>query len=251
MEAKPFGIGARIEHPREYINTLIYGKDYPKELESASYHLVTHLKNGRSVYSFCMCPGGTVVPASSNEGMVVTNGMSEFSRDGDNSNSAILVSVSPEDFGHGALDGFVFQERLERTAFGAFGDYTAPAIRLDDFMKDSSPSDFGSVIPSYARGVNKSKLGNFLPNFVLDSMKAGFLDFDSWLSGFYLPDATLTGVETRSTSPVRILRGEDFQSPNIKGLFPIGEGAGYSGGIISSAYDGMRAAISLLDEDRI
>ena len=206
LEAKPFGLGVRVEHPREYINTLVYGENASSDIETASYHLVTHLKGGRSVYSFCMCPGGTVVGATSREGCIVTNGMSEYARDAANSNSALLVSVTPADFGDSdALAGVRFQERIERAAYGATGEYRAPAMRMDDF-------------------------------------RAGLDDFDAWMGGFYLPDATLTGVETRSTSPVRVLRTEDYSALGIIGLYPIGEGAGYAGGIVSSAYDGMRAA---------
>ncbi len=250
MESKPFGIGVRIEHPREYINTLVYGKDHPKDIETASYHLVTHLKNGRSVYSFCMCPGGTVAAASSSPSAIVTNGMSEYKRDAENSNSALLVSVNPKDFGTGALCGFDYQRKIEESAFSLFGGYAAPAIRLDGFMSNDPSAAFGSVIPSYPRGVERSCFDRCLPSFITDSLKMALGEFDSWMKGFYLPDATLTGVETRSTSPVRILRGEDFSALGFSGLYPIGEGAGYSGGIVSSAYDGLRCAHAVLAKNK-
>ena len=250
MENKPFGIGVRIEHPREYINALIYKNHKDEGLETASYHLVTHLKNNRSVYSFCMCPGGTVVAATSHEGAVVTNGMSEYKRDADNSNSALLVSVTPADFGADPLSGFIYQENIEKKAFSVSGDYKAPAIRLDDFLSEQSGTDFASVKPSYARGVVKSSLNSVLPDFVISSLREGIREFDSWLPGFYLPDATLTGAETRSTSPVRILRKENFESVSLSGLYPIGEGAGYAGGIVSSAYDGIRAANEIIEKNQ-
>jgi uncharacterized FAD-dependent dehydrogenase len=246
MEARPFGIGVRIEHPREYINTLVYGKNYGSSLDTASYHLVTHLENGRSVYSFCMCPGGKVVAAASSEGALVTNGMSEYKRDADNSNAALLVSVRPDDFGFDALSGFAYQDEIEKNTYSLFGDYKAPAIRLDDFMKGSMPSAFGSVLPSYLRGVEKSSFDKCLPDFISSSLKSAIWDFESWLPGYFLPDATLTGVETRSTSPVRILRNDSFEAESISGLYPIGEGAGYSGGIISSARDGLISAHKFL-----
>lgn len=250
MESKPFGIGLRIEHPREYINALVYGKGYPAGIETASYHLVTHLKNGRSVYSFCMCPGGTVVGASSNEGAVVTNGMSEYRRDRENSNSALLVSVSPDDFGRDALSGFSYQKELEERAFCLSGDYKAPAMRLDGFIKGDASVDFGSVKPSYERGVIRHDLNKILPDFLSASLKTAINEFDAWLPGFYLPDAAFTGVETRSTSPVRILRSESYEAPGFCGLYPAGEGAGYSGGIISSAYDGLRCALAIIEKNK-
>lgn len=191
-----------------------------------------------------------MVAASSSEGAVVTNGMSEYARDADNSNSALLVSVDARDFGDGALLGFELQRKIEESAFSLFGDYTAPAIRMDDFMYGTGSGAFGSVKPSYERGVCYSDFEKCLPEYIISSLKAGISDFDNWLSGFYLPDATLTGVETRSTSPVRILRNENYCTPSVSGLYPIGEGAGYSGGIVSSAYDGMRAAYNLILENK-
>ncbi len=248
MQARGFGIGMRIEHNREYINTLQYGKDYSSELPTASYHLVTHLPTGRSVYSFCMCPGGTVVPATSSLGHIVTNGMSEYGRDAENSNSAILVSVTPEDFeSDSPLAGIELQKNIEQAAYKAAGcNYRAPAIRLDSFMRGESSAEFASVIPSYTLGTEKICPQKYLPEYITASIKAAMPDFDAWMKGFYSPEAVLTGAETRSTSPIKVLRNEKYHVPNIEGLYPIGEGAGYAGGIVSSATDGIKCADSIL-----
>ena len=249
MEAKGFGIGVRIEHPREYINRLAYGDNAPRGIETASYHLVTHLDNGRSVYSFCMCPGGSVVAATSNEGSVVTNGMSEYARSADNSNSALLVSVTPEDFGSDdVLAGIALQRAIERRAFSvAGGDYRAPAITLGEFMGKGT-ADFASVKPSYPRGTVKASPEKYLPEFITSSLLASVSDFDDWMGGFYYPEAVLTGPETRSTSPVRVLRGGDGAALGIEGLYPAGEGAGYAGGIVSSARDGLIIAEKIIEK---
>lgn len=246
MIKRGFGIGMRVEHPREYINKIVY-KEAEKEIkESASYHLVTHLSNGRSVYSFCMCPGGTVVAATSNEGSIVTNGMSEFSRDADNSNSAILVSVTPEDFeSDNALAGIEYQEKIERAAYSLTNTYCAPTIRLSDLLENNTPKEYG-VMPSYPLGTVQAHPNSYMPSFILESIKAGFSDFDSWLSGFALGDAVLTGPETRTTSPIRIIRTETGEVSGFSGVYPAGEGAGYAGGIVSSAVDGLREAELLL-----
>ena len=247
MQAKGFGIGVRIEHPREYINELVYGKNYDSRLESASYHLVTHLSNGRSVYSFCMCPGGTVVPAASEEGGIVTNGMSEYMRDGENSNAALLVSLTPEDFGsEHPLMGFEIQRRIESRAFMLAGsDYRAPAMTLGELLSGNK-TERGGVKPSYARGTVELSVREYMPEFISDSICAAIPDFDRWMPGYNYSDAVLTGPETRSTSPVRILRTATFEAEGIEGLYPIGEGAGYAGGIVSSALDGVRCAESIL-----
>ncbi len=252
MESKPFGVGMRIEHKREYIDMLSYGKDRPSELGAASYHLVSHLPTGRSVYSFCMCPGGTVVAAASEKLGVVTNGMSEHARDGENSNSALLVSVTPEDFrDNSPISGLDYRKKIEQAAFAAGGgEYRAAAVRLDDFMKSSRPSPFGSVKPSYPRGVNLIEPKEYLPDYICDSLRLAISDFDSWMPGFYQPEAVLTGAETRSTSPLRILRNEACESLCAAGLYPAGEGAGYAGGIISSAKDGVVCAEKLLLKNR-
>lgn len=247
MQARGFGIGVRIEHPREHINKLVYGADYPRELESASYRLVTHLKNGRSVYSFCMCPGGTVVPAASEQGGIVTNGMSEYARDAENSNAAFLVSVGVEDFGSDSpLAGFELQRKIERAAYNLTDSYLAPSISMSDFCakKDARPP--ASVKPSYPIGTTPFSPEAYLPDFVTNSLRAAISDFEAWMPGFYYGDAMLTGPETRTTSPVRILRDENMQSPIASGLYPAGEGAGYAGGIVSSAVDGIKCALAVL-----
>ena len=242
-----FGIGVRIEHPREYINTIVYGKDYPSDIETASYHLVTHLDNGRSVYSFCMCPGGTVVPAASDEGGIVTNGMSEHLRDGENSNAAFLVSVTPEDFGSpDPLAGVDFQRKIERKAYRATGSYKAPTQTTVSLLTGEKSTFHDSVKPSYPIGTENIPSTDYLPEFVTDSLRAAVPDFDAWLPGFYYPGAAITGPETRTTSPVRVLRTETFEAVGIKGLYPAGEGAGYAGGIVSSARDGLMIAEAVL-----
>ena len=246
--AKGFGIGMRIEHPREYVNGIVYGK-YKDDIEdTASYHLVTHLTNGRSAYSFCMCPGGSVVAAASETGGIVTNGMSEHSRMADNSNAALLVSVTPEDFGtDNPLGGIELQRAIERRAFSLTSDYRAPSQTLGDFMaRGRGKFQYGSVKPSYPRGVESVCADAYLPDFVCDSLCMAFPDFDAWLPGYYLPDAVLTGPETRTTSPVRFLRDELHRAVGFSGVFPAGEGAGYAGGIVSSATDGVRTAEALM-----
>ncbi len=250
MEPKGFGIGMRIEHPREYINDLVYGHGHDPRLESASYHLVTHLDCGRSVYSFCMCPGGTVVPATSENGGVVTNGMSEYLRDAANSNAAFLVSVTPADFPDPSpLGGFALQAAIEKRAFLAGGsDYRAPVTTMGDFLDHSTPHSLGSVAPSYPIGTRLCAPEDYLPECVTSSLRAAIYDFDKWMPGFLLRDAVMTGAETRSTAPVRILRDENYVSTTLTGLYPAGEGAGYSGGIVSSATDGVRCALALIEK---
>ena len=251
---KSFGIGMRIEHPREYINELVYGKNYDKSLETATYHLVTHLANGRSVYSFCMCPGGTVVPAASELGGVVTNGMSEFARDADNSNSALLVSVTPEDFASDhPLAGIELQRSIEQRAFALLGgSYAAPSVKMGELKDNIAPSGaWSSVRPSYSRGTLPLSPREYLPNYVVDSLTESFSDFNAWMGGFYLPEAVLTGPETRTTSPIRMIRNEQTKEalahPHV---YPSGEGAGYAGGIVTSACDGMLSALALLEKHK-
>ncbi|MBO5010747.1 MAG: hypothetical protein J6D20_08640 [Clostridia bacterium] len=249
LEPRGFGIGVRIEHPREYINELVYGKNYPDILETASYHLVTHLKNGRSVYSFCMCPGGTVVPAASEEGGIVTNGMSEYLRNGENSNAAFLVSVTPEDFGSDdPLSGIDLQRRIERNAYCLTGSYKAPSQSLAS-LKDGGLSS-SEVKPSYKIGTHLFSVNEYLPDYVCSSLSESIADFDSWMPGFYYPGAAVTGPETRTTSPIRVLRDESGESVTVKGLYPTGEGAGYSGGIVSSARDGIMIAEKILEKHK-
>lgn len=244
MTPKAFSIGVRIEHPQDLIDQAQY-KDFAghKNLGPAEYKLVHHSPSGRSAYTFCMCPGGTVVAAASEEGCVVTNGMSEYARDRKNANSALLVGVKPEDFGSGhPLAGVEFQRRWERKAFElGGGNYGAPVQLVGDFLADRPSTEIGSVEPTYTGSVVPTELKNCLPAYVIDTMKEAIVHFDHKIKGFALPDAVLTGVETRSSSPVRIQRDENCQS-NITGLYPAGEGAGYAGGIVSAAVDGLRVA---------
>ncbi len=245
MQARGFGIGLRVEHPQSRINEMVYGENAPRELLPASYHLVTHLEGGRSVYSFCMCPGGSVVAATPERGHVVTNGMSLHARDGENANSALLVSVTPEDFGSSSpLSGLDFQEKYERLAYSMHGDYKAPAVRMEDFVNRRESTAYGEVTPTYQRGVGMGSVDECLPAFAAEALRRAIRDFEDYSPGFYMPDAILTGVESRSTSPVRILRDERGEA--IGGLYPAGEGAGYAGGIISSAADGIHAAEKLM-----
>ena len=246
MEAKGFGIGLRVEHPREYINELVYGKSYDSRLETASYRLVTHLKNGRSVYSFCMCPGGSVVAAASEEEGIVTNGMSEYSRMGDNSNAALLVSVTPEDFGgESALAGIEFQRKIERQAYELSNSYTAPSLSMSALLEGKCDNT-AKTSSTYPCGTSASRIGAYMPDYVEESLRSAIYDFDEWMPGFNYGDAILTGPETRTTSPVRVVRNENYEIPTLKGLYPAGEGAGYAGGIISSAVDGLRVAEVIL-----
>ena len=247
IEARGFGIGLRIEHPREYMNGIVYRDDAAYIDETASYHLVTHLPNGRSVYSFCMCPGGTVVGAASEEGGIVTNGMSEFDRMADNSNAALLVSVTPADFGSDdPLAGFDLQRKIESAAFNLSRDYRAPSFRLSDFLEGRGDSSIGGVKPSYPRGTVISSPDTYLPDYVTESLQLSIPDFDSWLPGYNYGDAVLTGPETRTTSPIRILRTDLGEAEGFSGIYPTGEGAGYAGGIVSSATDGIRQAEKLI-----
>ena len=244
MEPKPFAVGVRIEHPRTMIDRSQYGAaaGHPA-LGAAEYRLAVRPKNGRGVYTFCMCPGGEVVSSASEEGMVAVNGMSYFSRDAKNSNSAVLVGVSPEDFpSDHPLAGIELQRRMEAGAYQlGGGGYKAPAQLVGDFLNDRASTALGDVEPSYQPGVTLCDLRGCLPKPVADNLKAGLPLLGQKLRGFDRPDAVMTGVETRTSSPVRIRRGEDGQS-SIPGLFPCGEGAGYAGGIVSAAADGIRCA---------
>ena len=247
MTARGFGIGMRIEHPRELMNKIVYGDAADKIDETASYHLVTHLPSGRSVYSFCMCPGGTVVAATSDERSIVTNGMSEYARKADNSNAALLVSVTPEDFGSDdPLAGIAYQERIERAAYSLTDSYRAPAIALSELMEGKRASGSFEVKPSYPIGVEPRHPDEYMPAFISESIRGAMPDFDAWLGGYAYGGATLTGPETRTTSPVRIERGESGEACGFVGIYPIGEGAGYAGGIVSSATDGIRIAEKIL-----
>ncbi len=247
ISQKAFSIGVRIEHPQDLINKVQYGKfaGNPK-LGAADYKLSYHSKN-RSAYTFCMCPGGFVIGASSENNGLVVNGMSYYKRDGKNSNTALLVGVSPQDFGSDApLAGINFQRKWERLAYETAGsNYYAPVQLVGDFLNDRMSTGFGKVKPTYKPGTVFVKLNSFLPDYVVQTMKEAIIHFDKKLKGFAMEDAILTGVETRSSSPIRINRDEDFMS-SIKGLYPIGEGAGYAGGIMSSAVDGIKAAEKII-----
>ncbi|QDH17245.1 NAD(P)/FAD-dependent oxidoreductase [Swingsia samuiensis] len=245
MEAKPFSIGVRIEHPQSVIDTARFGSYAGHELlGAADYKLVHHASNGRAVYSFCMCPGGQVVAATSEEGQVVTNGMSQYSRAERNANSGIVVEVKPEqDFPEDILGGMAFQRKWEKAAFIAGGsDYRAPAQRVEDFLAGRASVELGSVVPSYKPGVKPANLAECLPEFVTEAIREALPRFERKLKGFSMGDAVMTGVETRTSSPIRLARDGDGQSPTVRGLFPAGEGAGYAGGILSAGIDGIRVA---------
>ena len=245
MEAKPFSIGARIEHRRCDIDFARYGKAAPL-LPAAEYRLVSHLPSGLSVYTFCMCPGGFVIPAASEEGGVVTNGYSLCARDGENSNAALLVGIGPTQFGDDPFAGVSLQREIEKAAFKAGGcTYKAPCQRVDDFLSDRRTSAYGAVKPTYARGTVPGHIGDCLPPFITDALREALPLLSMQLAPFGQGDALLTAPETRSSSPLRILRDASGQS-SISGLFPAGEGAGYAGGIMSAAIDGIHAALSVI-----
>ena len=245
IEAKPFSIGFRIEHPQSLIDRCRFGTQAGHPLlGAADYKLVHHCRNGRSVYSFCMCPGGTVVAAASEPGGVVTNGMSQYSRDERNANSGIVVGITPADYPGGPLAGVDFQRHWEQRAFElGGGTYDAPGQLVGDFLAGRPSTAFGSVLPSYRPGVRLGDLSSSLPEYAIEAIREALPAFDRKMKGFAMKDAVLTGVETRTSSPIRIQRNEDdFQSLNTEGLYPAGEGAGYAGGILSAAVDGIRVA---------
>ena len=248
MEAKPFSVGFRIEHKQSMIDEARFGKNAGNPiLGAADYKLVHHCKNGRTVYSFCMCPGGTVVAATSEEGRVVTNGMSQYSRAERNANSAIVVGIDPErDYPGDALAGIRLQRELESGAYVLGGEnYDAPAQKIGDFLKGRDPSAIGEVQPSFTPGIHLTDISKALPDFAIEAIREAIPAFEKKIKGFSTPDGLLTGVETRTSSPVCIKRGKDFQSINLKGFFPAGEGAGYAGGILSAGIDGIKAAEAL------
>ncbi len=250
IEPKPFSVGFRIEHPQSLIDRARLGPHAGNPLiGAADYKLVHHAKNGRAVYSFCMCPGGTVVAATSEENRVVTNGMSQYSRNERNANAGIVVNVDPEDYGGSAenpLAGIDFQRALESKAFDLGGrNYEAPGQLVGDFIAGQTSTEFGKVIPSYKPGVHLTDLAQALPDFVIEAMREALPAFEKKIKGFAMHDAVLTGVETRTSSPLRITRGNNYQSLNVKGLYPAGEGAGYAGGILSAGVDGIKVAEAL------
>ena len=244
LEAKPFSIGFRVEHPQSLIDRARFGAYAGNPLlGAADYKLVHHCANGRSVYSFCMCPGGTVVAAASEPGCVVTNGMSQYSRNERNANSGIVVGITPQDYPGGPLAGIAFQRQWEERAFELGGkNYHAPGQLLGDFMVGRVSTELGSVIPSYTPGVHLTDLSSALPVYAIEAIREALPAFDKQIKGFALHDAVFTAVETRTSSPVSIKRRADFQSMNTSGLYPAGEGAGYAGGILSAAVDGIQVA---------
>ena len=249
MCRKPFAMGVRIEHPRVMIDRSQYGSyaGHPA-LGAASYKLVCHTPDGRGVYTFCMCPGGYVIAAASQPGGVVVNGMSLHARDAENSNSALLVGFRPEDFGDDhPLSGFIIQRKIEKAAFmAAGGGFRAPAQRVEDFLADRASSRFGDVTPSYRPGVTPADLRAVLPEMICMNLKTGIRAMNAQLPGFAMPDAVLTGPETRSSSPIRMLRTPSGEAENLAGLYPVGEGAGFAGGIVSAAIDGISSARRVL-----
>ncbi|MBV9549801.1 MAG: NAD(P)/FAD-dependent oxidoreductase [Alphaproteobacteria bacterium] len=251
LEAKPFSMGFRIEHPQSLIDKARFGRSVP-ELGAADYKLVHHARNGRSVYSFCMCPGGTVVAATSEENRVVTNGMSQYSRNERNANAGIVVGITPEDYGPydrkapgetGVLAGVALQRHWESAAFIAGGrDYRAPTQRVGDFLAGRASTALGSVVPSYRPGVTPTDLSTCLPDYAIAAIREAIPAFGRQINGYDMEDAVLTGVETRISCPIRVPRGDDLQSTNTRGLYPAGEGAGYAGGILSAGVDGIKVA---------
>lgn len=252
MEQKPFAMGARIEHPQEMINKTQYGKfaDHPK-LGAADYRLTAHADNGRSVYTFCMCPGGSVIASASSEGQLVTNGMSEHARDLENANSGLLVNIETSDFeSDSPLAGIEYQEKYEKLAYELGGkNYNAPAQLVGDFLEGKASTSIKSVKGSYQPGLTMTDLSNCLPDFVVEAMRDGIVKLDHKLHGFAMEDAVLTGIETRSSSPIRIKRdSETLESVNTKNLYPCGEGAGYAGGIVTAAVDGIKCAEKIIEK---
>ncbi len=244
MEAKPFSVGFRIEHPQSLIDKARLGPHAGNELiGAADYKLVHHAKNGRAVYSFCMCPGGTVVAATSEPNRVVTNGMSQYSRNERNANAGIVVGITPEDYPGGPLAGIEFQRALESKAYELGGStYEAPGQLVGDFLAGKASTEFGSVMPSYKPGVHLTDLADALPAYAIEAIREAIPAFEKQIKGFSMKDAVLTGIETRTSSPLRITRGANFQSLNVEGLYPAGEGAGYAGGILSAGVDGIKVA---------
>ena len=248
MEAKPVSIGFRIEHPQSLIDRARFGPNAGNPLlGAADYKLVHHCSNGRSVYSFCMCPGGTVVAATSEANRVVTNGMSQYSRNERNANAGIVVGITPLDYPGGPLAGIALQRDIETRAFElGGGTYEAPAQLVGDFLAGRPSTRLGSVIPSYQPGVRLTSLASALPDYAIEAIREALPAFERQIRGFAMPDAVLTGVETRTSSPLRITRGADAQSVNVRGLYPAGEGAGYAGGILSAGVDGIRVAEAVI-----
>ena len=250
MEQKPFAMGVRIEHPQARINRSQYGRfaTHPA-LKAADYKLAVRTPDGRGCYTFCMCPGGEVIAAASEMGGLAVNGMSYHARAGANANAALLVGIRPEDFGDDhPLSGIVLQRSIERAAFRLGGsNYHAPVQRVEDLLAARATTRLGDVTPTYRPGVTPADLRECLPTYIIEDMKLGIREMDKQLRGYAHPDAVLTGVETRSSSPVRLPRGNDRMAETLDGLFPVGEGAGYAGGIVSAAVDGINAALAAME----
>ncbi len=248
IEPKDFAIGVRIEHLQQMIDEAQYGNKTKLKLPSADYKLVYHAKNGRVAYSFCMCPGGEVIASSSEPETIVTNGMSKFSRDGENANSALLINVKTSDFeSDNPLSGMDFQEKIEKEAYILGGkNYFAPIQRVEDFLNNKKTLELGKIKPTYMPGVTKSNLNEILPEFVSETLKEALIELNKKLNCFAEKDAILTGVETRTSSAVKIVRDKETLLSNIEGLYPCGEGAGYAGGIMTSAIDGIKCAIKII-----
>lgn len=252
IEPKSFSVGARIEHAQEAVNRSLYGKEWDNPNLPAGEYQLSYRTGGRAVYTFCMCPGGTVVPAASERETVVTNGMSEFARDGENANSALVVSVSPDDFGNAPLDGVRFVRGIEKKAYSlalaaSGGKYFAPASSVKSFLVGKGSLKGASVTPTYAPGIAECSFDELFPKYVTDMMRIGLQNFSHKMKCFGDGGAVLTAPETRTSSPVRITRGESMESVSLKGLYPCGEGAGYAGGIMSAAVDGVRCALKIIE----
>ena len=250
MEAKQFSVGVRIEHLRRDIDISQYGMDTAQspDLSAANYKLAVDTKTGRKLYTFCMCPGGEVIAAQTDNGIVCTNGMSYRARDGINSNSALLVPVDSKDYGEGILAGIEYQERLEKLAFIEGGSNGfAPVTRYEDLCKGTVTSEFGRIKPTYKPGVKPADMGKIFTPEIIDTLRSGISVMGTKIKGFDDPDSVLTAVEARSSSPVRVLRNrETYESVNVPGIYPCGEGAGYAGGIMSSAIDGINCANAII-----
>lgn len=241
-EAKAFAVGARVEHAQELINISQYGKDYDRRLPNAEYRLAAKISDGRGCFTFCMCPGGYVTAATSENGAIVTNGMSKRARDGANANSAVLVGVTPSDYDNDPIKAIEYQQNIERSAFMATGGYSAPAVSVKDFLNDTLTDDLNKYNPTYPLGVKSTDFRRFLPEYIVKGMQEGLRVFNNKIHGF--DRGILTACETRSSAPIRIVRNDSFAT-NIKGLYPCGEGAGYAGGITSSAVDGIKVALAI------
>ena len=246
MQNKPFSVGVRIEHLQDDLEKSLYGDNFKNPVLPRGEYQLSLRQGEKAVYTFCMCPGGMVVPSSSEEGGVVTNGMSEYLRDGRNANSAFVVSVNEDDFGKDWNSGIKFQRYLEQKAYSLTNSYKAPCQTVGNFLNGKKGFDFKTVTPTYAIGVEEADFNEFFPHQIVEMMKAGLYNFDKKINGFAAEDSVMTGVETRTSSPVRISRNEAKFALGIEGLYPCGEGAGYAGGIMSAAMDGIAVAEEIM-----